>query len=138
MWLRGKEYYSVNKWVGILNRDYAEMGIKVDAHDVHVLFNHFGIKGKHDPNNAKIIVYPKILVNQLRTMSMSDKFLGALYNISEFGDINAVRTILNKTINDVKKISFWTNLNETDVNNAIKNFVFSSANNITSLIFFSY
>ena len=90
MWLRGKEYYSVNKWVGILNRDYAEMGIKVDAHDVHVLFNHFGIKGKHDPNNAKIIVYPKILVDQLRTMSMSDKFLGALYNISEFGDINGI------------------------------------------------
>ena len=27
MWIRGKEYYSVNKWVGILNRDYAEMGI---------------------------------------------------------------------------------------------------------------
>lgn len=26
MWIRGKEYYSVNKWVGILNRDYAEMG----------------------------------------------------------------------------------------------------------------
>ena len=90
MWLRGKEYYSVNKWVGILNRDYAEMGIKVDAHDVHVLFNHFGIKGKHDPNNAKIIVYPKILVNQLRTMSMSDKFIDALYNISEFGDINGI------------------------------------------------
>lgn len=48
-------------------------------------------------------------------------------NIITLADlINAVRTILNKTINDVKKISFWTNLNETDVNNAIKNFVFSS------------
>lgn len=43
MWYKRKEYYSVNKWVGIFNRDYKDKGIKVNAHDIHQLFGYYKI-----------------------------------------------------------------------------------------------
>lgn len=43
MWYKGKEYYNVNKWVGIFNRDYQENYGKVNAHMLHQLFGHYKI-----------------------------------------------------------------------------------------------
>lgn len=123
MWIQGKEYYSVSQWVGILNRDYEKMGIKVNARDIHVLFNHFGIKGKHSPYNTKIIVYPKILVNQLRTMTMSDKFMDALYNISEFGNINGVLNNRKQTQSDDDVVYEPTYRNNENDMEAYSNFL---------------
>lgn len=92
MWYKGKEYYSVNKWVGIFNRDYKDKGIKVNAHDIHQLFGYYKIpKLKINGNgeiveNGRRVLYPVNLVNQVRTMK--EDFMYVLSNIIEYGVSN--------------------------------------------------
>ena len=92
MWYKGKEYYSVNKWVGIFNRDYKDKGIKVNAHDIHQLFGYYKIpKLKINGNgeiveNGRRVLYPVNLVNQVRTMK--EDFIYVLSNITEYGVSN--------------------------------------------------
>ena len=67
MWYKEKEYFNVNKWVGVFNRDYSDKGIKVNAHDLHQLFGYYKIP-KLISKSGKITYYPVKLVNQVRTM----------------------------------------------------------------------
>ncbi len=92
MWYKGKEYYGVNKWVGIFNRDYKDKGIKVNANDIHQLFGYYKIpKLKINGNgeiveNGRRVLYPVNLVNQVRTMK--EDFMYVLSNIIEYGVSN--------------------------------------------------
>lgn len=83
MWGKDKkEYYNINKWVGIFNRDYQNKGIKVTAHDLHQLFGYYKIPKLTSKNN-NIIYYPVNLVNQARTMK--EDFMYVLTNIVNYG-----------------------------------------------------
>lgn len=82
MWYNKKEYYNINKWVGIFNRDYQNKGIKVNSHDLHQLFGYYKIPKLTSKNN-NIIYYPVNLVNQVRTMK--EDFMYVLTNIVNYG-----------------------------------------------------
>lgn len=100
MLYKGKEYYGVNKWVGIFNRDYKDKGIRVKAHNLHQLFRYYGIPQMKFNNkgevseNGKIIAYSVNLVNQIRTMKQD--FMYILYNIVEYGVSNGKDYYINK------------------------------------------
>lgn len=82
MWYNKKEYYNVNKWVSIFNKDYQDKGVKVNAHDLHQLFGYYKIP-KLTSKNSKITYYPVNLVNQVRTMK--EDFMYVLTNIVNYG-----------------------------------------------------
>ena len=85
MWYKEKEYFNVNKWVGVFNRDYSDKGIKVNAHDLHQLFGYYKIP-KLISKSGKITYYPVKLVNQVRTMK--EDFMYVLINIVNYGVSN--------------------------------------------------
>lgn len=102
MWIKGKEYFNVNKWTSIFNRDYKDKGIKISPSDIHILFNHFKIPMIKDPYNPAIKLYPVDTVTRFRQMDKSMNFLNALYNLSTYGDINGY----NETSNDDIELSY--------------------------------
>lgn len=87
MWINGKEYYNVNKWVGIFNKDYKESGFRVNSRDIHELFKYFHIPSVNHPYNKAITMYPVEQVAQLRNMGRSKRFLAILYNLSKYGNV---------------------------------------------------
>jgi hypothetical protein len=90
MWGKDKkEYYGVNKWVGIFNEDYKEKGIKVNAHILHQLFGYYKIPSKRfnekneEDDNGKIVAYPVKLVKRLR--EYGENFLYIMSNFVNYG-----------------------------------------------------
>lgn len=110
MWIKGKEYFNVNKWASIFNRDYGDKGIKVSPRDIHTLFQHFKIPMTKDPYNQAINLYPVDMVTRYRQMERSKEFLSALYNLSQYGDINGFA----EPSNDDSTLSYKNNENDMD------------------------
>lgn len=110
MWIKGKEYFNVNKWASIFNRDYGDKGIKVSPRDIHTLFQHFKIPMTKDPYNQAINLYPVDMVTKYRQMERSKEFLSALYNLSQYGDING----FIEPSNDDSILSYKNNENDMD------------------------
>ena len=108
MWYKQKEYYSINKWVGIFNKDYKNLGIKVKANELHQLFAHYGIPKLTLNKNGEVCengiraFYPVKLVYQMRTMR--EDFLYVLRNIVEYGAANGKDYIINKYKQDSNPI----------------------------------
>ena len=136
MWINNVEYYNTNQWVGIFNRDYKNLGVKVNAQQVHELFEEFGIHGKRDPNKSKVTVYPKKQVDQLRTMDKCDKFLDALKRISTSQNTQPKPTTLQQN-NDEDNVNYGLTYknNENDMesysNYLINKYQFESVKRIT-------
>ena len=100
-----KEYFSVNKWIGIINKNYSDFNIKFKANDVHHLFHHFGIK----PIESKGIKYYS--VNDFNRFSKSVGFVDLLKNIDEYGYANGKESFLNKELSNIKRLN---NKNDND------------------------
>jgi hypothetical protein len=95
----GKEYFSVNKWVGIINKNYSAFNIKFKANDVHHLFHHFRI----EPIENKGIKYYS--VDKFNWFSKSVGFVDILKNINEYGDANGKESFLNKELSKIKRLN---------------------------------
>lgn len=111
MFYKKKEYYSVNKWVGIFNKNYKDMGIKVDSHILHHLFNYYKIP--HINVNKKgeickdggITMYPVRLVENM--MYQKETFIRNLKGIIDYWDEYEIRKEVderNKLRNNRKSI----------------------------------
>ncbi len=101
----GKEYFSVNKWVGIINKNYSAFNIKFKANDVHHLFHYFRI----EPIENKGIKYYS--VDKFKWFSKSVGFVDILKNINEYGDANGKESFLNKELSKIKRLN---NKNDND------------------------
>lgn len=93
----GKEYFSVNKWVGIINRNYSDFNIKFKANDVHHLFHHFRI----EPITNKGIKYYS--VDKFKWFSKSVGFTKILQNINEYGNANGKESFVKKELSKIGK-----------------------------------
>lgn len=100
-----KEYFNVNKWVGIINRRYSDFNIKFKANDVHHLFHHFGIRQKEYEG----IKYYS--VDDFERFSSTVGFVDVLKNINEYGDANGKESFLNKELSKIKRLN---NKNDSD------------------------
>ena len=110
MWIKGKEYFNVNKWASIFNRDYGDKGVNVTPRDIHTLFQYYKIPMIKDPYNSSINLYPVDTVTRFRQMERSKEFLSSLYNLSKYGDINGF-----DEVDDYKaELSYKNNENDMD------------------------
>lgn len=136
MWINNIEYYNTNQWVGIFNKDYKKLGVKINAEQVHKLFKEFGINGKSDPNKPRVTVYPKKQVDQLRTMDKCDKFIDALKKITTPPNTPTKPTTLQQNQDEVNvDYDFTYKNNENDMeghsNYLINKYQFESVKRIT-------
>lgn len=125
MFYKGKEYYSINKWIGIFNKNYKDIGIKVNSHILHHLFNHYNIphinaneKGEIC-EDGKIIMYPRRLVENM--MYQKESFINDLKGIINYWDEYNVKKEVddrNKSYNNIKTIK----ISESAYNRLFENF----------------
>ena len=111
----GKEYFSVNKWVGIINRNYSDFNIKFKANDVHHLFHYFRI----EPITNKGIKYYS--VDKFKWFSKSVGFVELLQNISEYGNANGKDSFVKKEISKIKPTNKKNDINALNVDDNIEN-----------------
>lgn len=111
----GKEYFSVSKWVGIINKNYSDFNIKFKANDVHRLFHHFRI----EPIVNKGIKYYS--VDKFKWFSKSVGFVELLQNINEYGDANGKDSFVKKEISKIKPTNKKNDINALNVDDNIEN-----------------
>ena len=111
----GKEYFSVNKWIGIINRNYSDFNIKFKANDVHHLFHYFRV----EPIENKGIKYYS--VDKFKWFSKSVGFVDILKNINEYGDANGKDSLVKKEISKIKPTNKKNDINALNVDDNIEN-----------------
>lgn len=93
----GKEYFSVSKWVGIINKNYSDFNIKFKANDVHRLFHHFNVE---PIKKGKISYYS---VDKFKWFSKSVDFAKLLQNINKYGNANGKESFVKKELSKIGK-----------------------------------
>lgn len=100
MWYKDKEYYSINRWVGIFNKQYKEKGIKVNSHILHHLFNYYDVphinvnKMGDVCENGEIKMYPKLSVENVMYKKLS--FMDNLRGIIDYWDEYEIKKEVDK------------------------------------------